>query len=214
MSSVPVKDLQARIYDFIKSYSEQNNGTAPSIREIGNEFGIASTNHIDYHLNMLEKRGLILRQRKKARSITIVEQDNDKFGILLKGEVAAGEEPLTIYSETNEMINLEEILKIDGIYAMTVKGDSMIDEQIREGDYIFIKPQTTCDKGDIVVAVHRKQGLPSEAVLKRFTISKENPDIVCLRPANSTVKPILISKREWYREWAIQGKVIAVFRRY
>lgn len=96
-------------------------------------------------------------------------------------------------------------------YALVVKGNAMIEDHIRDGDYVVVKPQTTCADGDIVVAVHLKEGAGSSAMLKRFYQEKEH-NRIRLQPANSELEPIYISRDEWEREWQIQGKVVAIFR--
>jgi repressor LexA len=94
-----------------------------------------------------------------------------------------------------------------------VKGRSMIEDHILDGDYVVIKPQTTCQNGDIVVALHRTEGSSGQgqATLKRFYQEKEH-DRVRLQPANSEMDPIFVPKTEWDREWVVQGKVVAIFR--
>jgi repressor LexA len=91
-----------------------------------------------------------------------------------------------------------------------VKGESMIEDHICDKVYVVIKPQNTCEHGDIVVAVHLQDS--GRATLKRFFQEKEH-DRVRLQPANSEMNPIYIPKSEWDREWEIQGKVVAIFRK-
>ncbi len=87
----------------------------------------------------------------------------------------------------------------------------MIEDHICDGDYVVVKPQTSCESGDIVVAVHLQEGTSGSATLKRFYQEKEN-NRIRLQPANSELDPIYIPRSEWDREWQIQGKVVAIFR--
>ena len=87
----------------------------------------------------------------------------------------------------------------------------MIEDHICDGDYVVVKPQSTCQNGDIVVAVHMQEGVEGSATLKRFFQEKDH-DRVRLQPANSELDPILIPRNIWDREWQVQGKVVAIFR--
>ena len=181
----------------------------PTNREIGRELKIASTGHVDYHLTMLEKKGLITRQPKKSRGIKLTKTVT---GIPVMGSIAAGQ-PLEISTDPEEMLDAGRELEHDNTYALIVRGRSMIEDHICDGDYVVIKPQESCDNGDIVVAVHLQDGMRGSATLKRFFQEKEH-DRVRLQPANSELDPILISKSEWDEEWRVQGKVVAIFRRH
>jgi len=207
MSLEQPSEIQLRIYDFIVNYM-RGEGMPPTNREIGREMKIASTGHVDYHLSMLEKKGLISRQPKKSRGIKLIRQPE---GISVKGAIAAGE-PLDIYPDASQTIDVGPgMMDSENCYALVVKGRSMIGDHICDGDYVVIKPQATCQNGDIVVAVHMQEGESGSATLKRFFQEKDH-DRVRLQPANSEFEPILISKTEWDREWQVQGKVVAIFR--
>ena len=207
MSLEQPSEIQLKIYEFIVNYMRRE-GMPPTNREIGREMKIASTGHVDYHLSMLEKKGLISRQPKKSRGIKLIRQSG---GISVKGAIAAGE-PLDIYSGASQTIDVStEMVDSESCYALVVKGRSMIEDHICDGDYVVIKPQSTCQNGDIVVAVHMQEGESGSATLKRFFQEKDH-DRVRLQPANSEFEPILISKTEWDREWQVQGKVVAIFR--
>jgi repressor LexA len=208
MSLEQASEIQRRMYDFIKSYMELE-GMPPTNREIGRELKIASTGHVDYHLTMLEKKGLIARQAKKSRGIKLTTKPT--VGIPVAGTIAAGE-PLDIFPDSAQMVDVgRELVENEKTYALVVKGRSMIEDHICDGDYVVIKPQSTCQNGDIVVAVHMQEGISGSATLKRFYQEKDH-DRVRLQPANSALEPILISRGEWDREWQVQGKVIAIFR--
>ncbi len=209
MSLEQASEIQRRMYDFIASYMKSE-GMPPTNREIGRELQIASTGHVDYHLTMLEKKGLISRQPKKSRGIKLTKAS---VGIPVMGAIAAGE-PLDIFSDATERVDLgREPVDGENAYALIVKGRSMIEDHICDGDYVVIKPQSICQNGDIVVAVHMQEGVSGSATLKRFFQEKEH-DRVRLQPANSELEPILIPKSVWDREWQVQGKVVAIFRHY
>ena len=210
MSLEQASDIQRRMYEFIVSYMKRE-GMPPTNREIGREMQIASTGHVDYHLTMLEKKGLITRQPKKSRGIKLTRSTPVSSGVPIIGAIAAGE-PLDIFTETSRTIEVgSNLVESENTYALVVKGRSMIDDHICDGDYVVIKPQSTCQNGDIVVAVHMQDGVNGSATLKRFFQEKEH-DRVRLQPANSELEPILIPKSIWDREWQVQGKVVAIFR--
>ena len=201
--SLEPSEIQRRMYEFIVSYMKSE-GMPPTNREIGRELSITSTGHVDYHLTMLEKKGLISRQAKKSRGIKLTKQVQEE-GIPVMGTIAAGE-PLDIYSGPTETVDVgQRFADAENTYALVVRGRSMI------GDYVVIKPQSTCQNGDIVVAVHMQEGMSGSATLKRFYQEKDH-DRVRLQPANSELDPILIPRSVWDREWQIQGKVVAIFR--
>ena len=117
MSSENTSDIQKRIYDFIVKYM-RDEGMPPTNREIGSAMNIASTGHVDYHLSMLEKKGYITRESKKSRGIKLVE---DPFGIPVMGSIAAGE-PLEVFSDSAEAIDVGRDIEQQGTYALVVKG--------------------------------------------------------------------------------------------
>jgi repressor LexA len=205
MASEHTSDIQKRIYEFIVEYI-RDEGMPPTNREIGSAMKIASTGHVDYHLSMLEKKGYITRESKKSRGIKLAQQP---FGIRVMGSIAAGE-PLEIFTDPAEALEVGRDLEQQGTYALMVKGQSMIEDHICDKDYVVIKPQSTCENGDIVVAVHLLGN--GQATLKRFFQEKEH-DRVRLQPANSEMDPIYVSKRVWDQEWQVQGKVVAIFRK-
>jgi repressor LexA len=209
MSSEQASEIQRNMYTFIVKYMKSQ-GMPPTNREIGQAMHIASTGHVDYHLGMLEKRGLIARQPKKSRGIKLMQPPAQ--GIPLVGAIAAGE-PLDIFPASEQpLVDVSSnLVDSENAYALVVKGRSMIEDHICDGDYVVVKPQKTCQNGDIVVAVHMQEGVSGSATLKRFFQEKEH-DRVRLQPANSELEPILIPKSVWDREWQVQGKVVAIFR--
>lgn len=207
MSSEQASDIQLRIYDFIVAYMRKE-GMPPTNREIGQAMKIASTGHVDYHLSMLEKKNYIVREPKKSRGIKLVQQT--PMGIPIVGSIAAGS-PIETYVEPGQVLEVSQNVDQQNTYALEVKGDSMIEDHICSGDYVVIKPQPSCQNGDIVVAVHLLEENKSSATLKRIFLEHDH---VRLQPANSDMEPIYVPKREWDTEWRVQGKVVAIFRQY
>lgn len=182
-------------------------GRSPSYREIQAEFNLASSSHVDYHVRMLEKDGLITIVPKENYGI---RPTKTRRGIPVKGLIAAGE-PLEISDKPDGWIDLGGDLEGKDVYALKVKGKSMIEDGIYDGDYVIVKRQNACEYGEIIVAVHKST--PSSATLKRFKFEQGN---VVLQPSNSgdnDVKPIRIPNKTWDEEWEIQGIVIGIFRR-
>ncbi|MBV9690520.1 MAG: repressor LexA [Ktedonobacteraceae bacterium] len=209
MSFEQTSEIQRKMYDFIEKYIK-GEGMPPTNREIGRALNIASTGHVDYHLGMLQKKGWISRQEKKSRGIKLTKPSKPQ-GVPVKGYIAAGE-PLDVFPEAEDSIDVgPSLLDPENTFALIVKGRSMIEDHICDGDYVVVKPQITCQNGDIVVAVHMQEGVSGSATLKRFFQEKEH-DRVRLQPANSELEPILVPKSVWDREWQVQGKVVAIFR--
>lgn len=202
-----LSEPQRRIYDFIVEYL-RDEGWPPTNREIGQAVGIRSTGHIDHHLSALEKKGMITRVRGKSRGIRLNE--NQISGLRVVGAIAAGS-PLDLFADTEqETLDLAE--HVTGrAYLLLVKGNSMIDDHITSGDYVLIDPDLPVDNGDIVVATHINATTDGgAATLKRIFREQSH---VRLQPANATIDPILVDAGEWDREWQVQGKVAAVYRR-
>ncbi len=203
-----LSDPQARIYAFIEAYSRRE-GRPPTNREIGKEVGINSTGHVDYHLSVLEKKGYITREPKKSRGIRLMRDETRALPIA--GAIAAGQ-PLDIYADsTQEALDLEAH-KTGRQYVLLVRGQSMIEDHINDGDYVLIDPDAYISDGAIVVATHQTaNGGSGAATLKRIYRERDG---FRLQPANATMEPIYISAAEWDAEWVVQGRVTAVYRRY
>lgn len=203
-----LSEIQERIYVFIKEYIERE-GCPPTNREIGSKVGVASTGHIDYHLNALSKKGYIVRTGNKSRGIKLLK--TSQKGLPVLGSIAAGQ-PLAITDEREEFLELSERNFSKEAYVLVVKGQSMIEDYIFDGDYIVVEPGREIANGDIVVATHRNaDGERGAATVKRFY--KEGGRIR-LQPANSEMQPIYVDSKEWDSEWEIQGKVKAVLRQF
>ncbi len=206
-----------RILDFLQAYQHENK-YPPSIREIGEKTGISSTSVVNYYLDQLEKRGLIERDRKISRGVRLAGMNGsaDTLRIPILGPIAAGLplpelDPTVSYmsdSEANAVDIARSLLpskeKGDGLYALEVKGESMIDAMINDGDIVVLKPATDARNGEMVAVWLPRD---NEATLKYFFKEK---DRYRLQPANPTMKPIFVKKSE---PLEIKGKVVMVIRR-
>jgi repressor LexA len=206
MSFKETSELQRKVYQCIVSYIK-NEHMPPTNREIGHALGITSTGHMDFLLGALEQQGLIKRVPKKSRGIIFT---GAQTGIPITGTIAAGV-PLDIFSDTTKCLPMETDYREKDIFALRVRGQSMIDEHICDGDYVIVLPQSTCQNGEIIGATHLLDGVNGSATLKRFF---QEPDRVRLQPANSAMEPLFIPKREWDLEWKVQGKVLSIHRQY
>lgn len=188
---------QQAIYDFIKD-KILNRGYGPTVREIGTGFKIRSPNGVMCHLKALEKKGLITREAHMSRAIQITEPLT-KMSLPLKGQIAAGSPREAI--EQDEHMDFSGLFGSDNQFCLKVTGDSMIEAQIADGDYVVVKKQKTCRDGEIVVALVNRE----EATLKRFY---KEANRVRLEPANSTMKPI------YSNDVQVLGIVTGVIRQY
>jgi repressor LexA len=207
------EDLSSRqieIMLYIEEYIQQHR-RPPTNREIGTQFSIKSTGHVDYHLRILEDRAYIVREPKKSRSIRVLRSLR-RPGLPILGTIAAGL-PLEIYdADQQDALDLSIHLPDSSReYVLLVRGTSMIDDHISDGDMVIIQPTKDARDGDIIVATHKAANTErGEATLKRFYRERTG---VRLQPANSEFQPIYIPAQEWDAEWEIQGKVSAVYRR-
>ena len=136
----PLTKRQKHVYDFIKS-KIRTRGYGPTVREIGEKFEIASPNGVMCHLRALEKKGLITREPNMSRAIQLAKEPAQEVGLPLAGEVAAG-----IFHEafeTDDRISFDGMLKRKNQFALRVRGESMIEAQIADGDYVIVKKQRT-----------------------------------------------------------------------
>lgn len=189
---------QKQIYDFLKD-KILNRGYGPTVREIGNHFGIRSPNGVMCHLKALEKKGLISREAHMSRAISLADSPRQRLQLPLAGTIAAGK-PL-LAEEQKEKVDFRKLFDNEDHFCLRVKGDSMIEDQIADGDYVVVRRQETCRDGEIVVALVDGH----EATLKRFYREK---DRIRLEPANSRMKPIYSNDVE------ILGVVVGVVRQY
>jgi len=207
---------QEQTLDFIRS-SIEDRGYPPTLREIGEHMGIRSTNGVNDHLRALERKGYLTREDMKSRALKLVEDqmtppannkvggDDDLIEVRVLGRVAAG---LPLYAEENviDTVRVDRMLVRGGrdVFGLRVTGDSMIDAGILSGDYIFVKKQSTADRGDIVVAL-----IGDEATVKYFYPER---DYVRFQPANGQMAPILVRASD-FKSTMLLGKVVGVYRR-
>src|SRR4029079_14073124 len=199
-----VTPRQRQIYDYLCRYADAH-GYAPTMAEIGKQFKLSSPASGHHILSGLEREGLIRRIPKLSRVIEVVrEESSEQEGeIPLRGVVAAGQPIEAILS--NETVSVpRDFMGRDRLFALRVRGDSMIREQIQEGDFIIVESRQTANNGDLVVAL--VDG--SDATVKTFF--KER-DQIRLEPANPRYKPIIISPPE---RVAIQGIEKGLIRKY
>jgi repressor LexA len=182
MSSL-LTDRQQSVYDMIRSLIVKR-GYGPTVREIGEHFGIKSPNGVMCHLRALERKGLITRCPNKSRAIELTHQaDRNGHALPMAGMVAAG--PTTLAFEQNDRVDFSEMLFRDDRFILRVSGDSMIDAHITDGDYVVIQKQNSAEPGQMVVA----QTSDGEATLK-FWYPESNR--IRLQPANAAMDPIYV----------------------
>jgi repressor LexA len=206
-------DRQREILDFI-TQSIRERGYPPTLREIGLHFGIKSTNGVNDHLRALEKKGYLQREDLKSRALRPMgmrgpvrapTRDDEMVDIPLVGRVAAGVPLLAVE-------NVEDTVRVDRffigqtreVFALRVKGDSMIEDGIFDGDYIFVRKQLQASRGDIVVAM-----INDEATVKRYYPEGDN---IRFQPANAAMEPIIVRKRDW-KSVNLIGLVVGVYRK-
>ena len=199
--SVSLDSLTARqreVLDFIREKID-GRGYGPTVREIGEEFEIASPNGVMCHLKALEKKGLIIREPNRSRAIQLAPEAMPETGMPLVGAIAAG--ALTEAIEQAERFDFEDWFPSKkGQFALRVKGDSMIEAAIEDGDLVICRRAKTAQKGDIVVAITDE----GDATLKYWYPESNR---IRLQPANSEMKPI------YCRNAQVQGVVTGVVRR-
>ncbi len=209
---------QEQTLDFIRQ-SIQERGYPPTLREIGEYMGIRSTNGVNDHLRALERKGYLRREDMKSRALKLVtgmsnsaptatpvrDEDEDMVEVRVLGRVAAG---LPLLAEENviDTVRVDRMLVRGGreVFGLRVTGDSMIEAGIMSGDYIFVKKQSTAERGDIVVAL-----IGDEATVKYFHPER---DYVRFQPANAQMAPILVRASD-FKSTMLLGKVVGVYRR-
>ena len=189
---------QLAVYEFIRD-KIQNRGYGPTVREIGEAFEIRSPNGVMCHLKALERKGLITRRPNMSRAIELSREVlNESKGLPLVGSVAAGMTQLAF--EQSERIDFGELFAKKNLFVLEVRGDSMIEAQIADGDFVVVKKQKTAQPGQMVVA----QTPEGEATLK-YWFPESNR--IRLQPANRTMKPIFVD------EASVLGIVVGVVRK-
>jgi repressor LexA len=190
-------DRQREVYEFIRD-KIKNRGYGPTVREIGDHFHIRSPNGVMCHLKAMEKKGLITREPNMSRAIQLSNEPVEERGLPMTGRIAAG--VLHEAIEQDERLDLEAMFNHKkNMFALRVSGDSMIEAQIADGDFVIVRKQRTARDGQIVVA----QTDDGEATLKRWYLEKNR---IRLEPANSSMKPIYVKNAR------ILGVVVGVVR--
>ena len=210
-------DRQKEILQFILRTSEER-GYPPTIREIGEEMDIRSTNGVNDHLKALERKGFVTRGEQQSRSLVPTKRarlvlglgarrtDPTMVDVPVLGRVAAGA-PILAQQNIEDTVRIDSfLLGSNGkeVFALRIKGDSMIEDGIHDGDFIFVKKAPSAAPGEIVVAL-----IEDEATCKRYY---PELDRVRFQPANHTMQPIYVSKSD-FKQTMILGKVVGVYRR-
>lgn len=204
-TSAKLTERQQVIYDFIRGLIVRR-GYGPTVREIAQRMDISSPNGVMGHLKALERKGFIRRDNRRARAIELAEgmpasrkaaRAAENEGLLFAGFVPAG---FTNHAfELSERINLGEMFNNDSFFVLQVKGDSMIEAHIKDGDYVICKSSSTAEKGQMVVALNED----NEATLKYWYPEKKR---IRLQPANAKMQPIYVTNA------LVRGVVVGVVR--
>ena len=202
---MPLTRRQREIFDFIADHI-QSKGYAPSFEEMARQFGFQSLATVHEHLTNLERKGFIRRTHNESRAIEVVPPKGQTGAteLPLFGLVAAGE-PIEAIHGTDTIAVPDELVPRRGrSYVLKVRGNSMLDEQIRDGDFVVVHERNQADNGQMVVAlVHG-----SSATVKKFY--REPGGWIRLQPANSTMAPLRLNERDI----VVQGVVVGVIRKY
>jgi repressor LexA len=211
-----LEDQQQRILECIRDFIQER-GYPPTVRDIARELGISSTSVVDYHLKRLEQAGWIERDPRSSRGIRLTAAGARGLGlgeivsVPLLGDIAAGE-PIPVPSSDFSLLGVEETIELtrsivgdpQDLYALRVRGNSMIDAMVHDGDIVIMRPAEEVANGEMAAVWLRDR---EEATLKRVYWEEGR---VRLQPANPTMEPIYIDDP---RQVQIQGKVVMVIRR-
>lgn len=193
-------------------------GYPPTLREIGEHMGIRSTNGVNDHLKALERKGYLVREELKSRALRPVDfkegrelakqaLEDEPVEISIVGRVAAGE-PILAEENVIDRVVVDRYflgaVKAKEVFGLVVRGDSMVDDGIHDGDYIFVRKQSLAERGEIVVVM-----VEGEATCKRYFPEGNR---IRLQPANAAMEPIYLDRNE-FRSIDILGKVVGVYRR-
>ncbi len=195
---------QKEILDFLDTHITRK-GYAPTIEEIGEHFGLSSLATVHKHLSNLQGKGLVKRDWNKSRALELVPTKVTVKAVELPllGRVAAGS-PIEAITASETIFVPEDMVGRRDTYVLQVKGDSMIDEQIRDGDFVIVENRKSADDGEMVIALVDGEN----ATLKK--LYREGHGMVRLQPANARLKPLVLDQDRL----AIQGVVIGVLRKY
>jgi len=194
---------QKQLYDYLDDYIATH-GFAPTLEEIGEHFRLNSLATVHKHLTNLEHKGLIMRKWNFSRAIELVPRQKKSAAVELPllGLVAAGQ-PIEALESTDTFTVPEEFIRRQNTFVLRVKGNSMIDDGIWDGDYLIVEERPSAENGETVVAL-----LNGEATVKRFY--REKGGKVRLQPANESMQPIIARDKDV----EIRGAVVAVMRKY
>jgi len=200
---LPLTKRQREILDFLNEFIQQH-GYAPSLEEIGRRFGLSSLATVHKHLTNLQEKGFIKRAWNRSRSVELVPTRGGgrALELPLLGYVAAGS-PIEAITTAESISVPEDLIGKRDTYVLRVRGDSMIDEQIRDGDFVIVEDRKTAENGEMVIALLRG----SDVTLKKFY--RENGE-VRLQPANAAMRPLKVPADHVQ----IQGVVVGVMRKY
>jgi repressor LexA len=205
---------QREVLDFINGWIRER-GYPPTLREIGNHFGIRSTNGVNDHLKALEKKGAIERAGLKSRAMRPVggqviplrgvRLGDETVEIPILGRVAAGQ-PILAVEDAEDTVKVDRFFvgAHKEVFGLRIVGDSMIEDGIFDGDYVFVKKTPTARSGEIVVAM-----IGEEATVKRYY---PEGDQIRFQPANARLQPIMVRRSE-FRSVNILGIVVGVYRK-
>ncbi len=209
--SMTLTKRQKEVLDFLVNFHNKH-GYAPSFEEIARSLKLTSLATVHKHITTLERKGFVRRGYNQSRSIEVMQlpkpvreqvmERNSAVELPMMGRIAAGR-PLEAVQE-NETLSLGEFARSDKTFVLQVKGSSMIDDHILNGDYVVIEPTQVANSGEIVVAIVNDD----EATLKRFY--REPGGKIRLQPANSEMSPIVLHANDV----KIQGRVVGVLRKY
>ncbi len=200
-----VYNRQHQILDFIKQYIESS-GTAPTLKKIAEAIGVSSLATVHEHLQALQEKGLIKRKGGKARSIELTDNElhftHEGFEAPILGFIAAGQ-PIQVFSDPNATMNIPKSMTSGKkrTYVLQVRGESMIEDGILDGDHVVVEQSESANNGEIVVAL-LDNGM---ATLKRYF---KEATRIRLEPANAQMQPIFV------KNVRIQGKLVGLIRKY
>lgn len=206
-----LSERQRRILEFLHDFLEEK-GYPPSIRDIARACGVSSTSVVDYNMDILEREGYLRRDREVSRGIELLPKNRERVRVPIIGTIAAGE-PIPVpsadaWDATTSAETLELTREItggrEGVYALRVKGHSMIDALIDDGDIVLMQHTNTAENGEMVAVWLKAE---KEATLKRLYREKRR---VRLQPANTQMRPFYVNAGNV----EVQGKVIGVIRRH
>ena len=200
---LPLTKRQREILDFLNEFIQQH-GYAPSLEEIGRRFGLSSLATVHKHLTNLQEKGFIKRAWNRSRSVELVQTraGGRAVELPLLGFVAAGS-PIEAIATAESIAVPEDMVGKRDTYVLRVRGESMIDEQIRDGDFVIVEDRKTAENGEMVIALLGS----SDVTLKKFY--RENGQ-VRLQPANPAMQPLIVAADQVQ----VQGVVVGVMRKY